>query len=172
MSLAACLVKQAFFQFPHVGIAFVGIQLGAFFDDGCQFSGGGLAGGMSACEHYVHHHTHGVQIRASVGLGYAELLRCGIAGGADDAGVLLCIGFIFPRNIKIQQHHPSIIADHHVFRLDIPMVIAVAVQKAHALAHRRHHSPLAYPMLWGVCFGISIELYKKTNFNRSIYNLI
>ena len=31
---------------------------------------------------------------------------------------------------------------------------------------------VAYPMLWGICFGISIELYKKTNCNRSISNLI
>lgn len=31
---------------------------------------------------------------------------------------------------------------------------------------------VAYPMLWGICLGISIELYKKTNFNRCISNLI
>ena len=64
----------------------------------CQSPGGVLTG-----EHDVEHDTQGVDIRPSVGLCKAKLLRGGIAHRAEDLCILSACGVILPGGVKVNE---------------------------------------------------------------------
>lgn len=88
---------------------------------------------MLAGDHFVEHHTGGVEVSPGVGLGKAELLRGGVAGGAHDPGIGIVVGIGHPGDVEVDEHKLAA-PENDVFRLDIPVDDARLVQRREGVA--------------------------------------
>ena len=95
---------------------------------------------MLSCEHDVQQHPKRIDIRPLVGLGNAVLLRGGIACGAQNLGVVICLAFENTGSVKVDEHRfPA--TYNHVFRLDVPVHRPQFVQHPQGVAELQDNFP-------------------------------
>ena len=93
-----------------------------------------LCGGVLAGEHHIQQHAQGIDVGAAVGLGQAELLRGGIAGGAQHHRVGSAVGLDDAAGVKIDEHR-LIAPQDHVAVLHVPVHRTQGVEHPQRSAH-------------------------------------
>ena len=126
-------VLQVIQQLLDALVAVRGLRLDAVVQDvlhavgesGLQLPGGDeLVGGLIGAlpgEEVVHGDAQGINIRPGVGLGGAELLRRGVALGADVGGVGVGILLILPGDAEVDELQAAVRLQHDVGGLHIPV---------------------------------------------------
>ena len=136
-------------QLPQQGVdAFValgGVRVRAAADDPAEPPLRQAHRRVLARQHDVQQHAQRENIRPHVAAGKAELLRRGIAGRTEQARVAVGAAEQRRSRVQIQQHHAALLRQHDVFRLDVPVDVAEAVQRLQRgakLARRGGRLPL------------------------------
>ena len=91
---------------------------------------------MFAGKHDIHQDAQGIDIRSWVRLRQPKLFRRGVASGSHNTGIIGLVRFINSGSIKIKQFHHSVIADHNIFRFDVPMDNPVMMEAKKRIAER------------------------------------
>ena len=112
--------------------------MGAPVHNPAHLTPGQMLGGVLAGEHHVDENAQGVDVGADVRLGQAVLLRGGVAGGAQNLGVVTVLRLMQPGGVKVDEHRLRA-PEHNVLRLHIPVDGADGVEDPQGLADLAHN---------------------------------
>ena len=114
-------------------IAFVYVHFNAPSNHRAEGSLYQLPGGVLPGEHFIEHHTGGIQVGPGIRLGKAVLLRGGIAGGAHHPGIGIVGGVGNPGHVEVNEHGLAA-TENQVLRLDVPVDNPRLVQRGKRVA--------------------------------------